>query len=109
MRDSEVFYSKGYKQGYADGYQAGIEDMRKGRCVETFENEVTSLPVDAMGISARARNCLRKAGCIYISDVLALDRARIARLRNMGSKSAQEIAQWLKSQDMPYNSLDVYL
>ena len=109
MKDSDVFYSKGYKQGYADGYQAGIEDMRKGRCVETFENEGTRLPIETMGISARARNCLRKAGCIYISDVLSLDRITIARLRNMGSKSAQEIAQWLESQDMPYSAWDVYL
>ena len=109
MKESDVFYGKGYQQGYADGYRAGMEDLRKGRCAEDFENEVTGLPIDAMGISNRAKNCLRNAGCRYISDVLALDGTKIARLRNLGSKSAQEIAQWLKSQKLPYSAWDLYL
>ncbi|MBO4855185.1 hypothetical protein J5500_02130 [Candidatus Saccharibacteria bacterium] len=47
--------------------------------------------VDDLGLSARARNCLLRAGLMTVEDVLAIPDKQLARVRNMGPKTLAEI------------------
>lgn len=109
MKKTERSYSEGYQQGYAAGYQAGVEAARNGRIPQEYKSNITELPVDAMDVSTRAKNCLRNIGCRTIADVLALDSLVLARARNLGCKTAKEIAHWLTAQDLPYSAWNQYL
>ena len=55
----------------------------------------SNIPVAVMGLSVRARNCLVRAGCQTLADVLALEEEAVGRMRNLGPKTASEIAHWL--------------
>lgn len=87
-----------YCKGYIAGYQAGVRDAVSGKNTPIHENDVASYPIQAMGLSTRAINCLSQTGCTYVSDVAALSDHTISTLRNMGVKTASEIAQWLYAQ-----------
>ena len=54
-----------------------------------------NLPVKAMGLSSRVSNCLINSGCTHVCDVIRLSSSQIMRMRNLGSKTASEIAQWV--------------
>ena len=81
-----------YRQGYLAGYQKALMDY----CIFPKDShipvEIQTLPLDNLGLSARAVNCLRSAGCNCIGDVCGLDELRIQRTRNLGPKTAAEIA-----------------
>ena len=81
-----------YYKGYVTGYRAGIRDGAEGKTLESIEEEVANLPIEALELSARAYNCLTLAGCVYIADVLSLDAHTIGTMRNLGPKTASEIA-----------------
>ena len=85
------FYFEGYMSGYRDGIRNTLHSMEKKNEQEDFAD----LPISAMCISTRAKNCLRKAGCENITDVMELQEKKIAVMRGLGEKSAREIAIWL--------------
>ena len=62
-------YSKGYKHGYFAGYQAAIEDAMQGRHPHT-DRDIYFLPIEATELSSRAKNCLHKAGCKTVGNIL---------------------------------------
>ena len=87
-------FCKGYLAGYRDG-------LRDGGSVNIENSDVLNiqlLPIRAMGISTRAHNCLTLMGCKTIADVIAMGSEMIASTRNMGPKTASEIAKWLTEQ-----------
>ena len=100
MVDSQ--YQKGYLAGYRDGIIAAIQGNAK-------ENFSSDLSVEVMQISTRAKNCLIRAGCNYISEVAKLSDERIATMRNLGPKSASKIAQWLDQHGISYSAWFKYL
>ena len=102
---SESQYRKGYVAGYRDGLRAAAQGKSEVNITESFED----LPIETMQISARARNCLVRAGCSYTSDVAKLSDQKIATMRNLGPKSAGEIAQWLDERGIHYSAWCKYL
>ena len=97
-----------YYKGYIAGYRAGIAAAEQGNLPET-NDELLSLPIETMQLSSRARNCLTRAGCRYILDVVSLSAPAIASMRNLGSKSASEIAGWLDQNGVCYSPWSKYL
>ena len=84
-----------YNHQYVTGYWDGVKDAMAGRITQLHESDVTKMPINAMAVSRRAKNCLIYYGCTHVSDVIALSSDSILRIRNLGSKTADEIAQWL--------------
>lgn len=68
-------------------YPGGAADIYTGRAL-------SDIPIDELELSVRAYNCLRRAGCCTVGDVLrfAEDSEKgLMRIRNLGTKSAREI------------------
>lgn len=82
---------KGYLEGYKDGFRDGKNGIKR----EEQCGEFKVLPINMMPLSTRARNCLTAAGCVSVADVADLEESKIARIRNLGKKTAKEIAIWL--------------
>ena len=97
-----------YYKGYVAGYRKGIVDGLAGKRLEPVET-IADLPINAMRISARARNCLAAAGCSSVADVVALGEQVISSMRNLGVKSAAEIAAWLAEYGICYSAWSKYL
>ena len=98
-----------YYKGYIEGYRDGVRDACCGKTPKTIGNDIINLPIKVMALSTRANNCLSRAGCIYIADVAALNEHTIATMRNMGSKTAAEIAHWLDTHGLCYSAWSAYL
>jgi len=84
-----------YMQGDIAGYSDGVRDANSGKPVDWMTSDLARLPIKAMALSSRATNCLMNYGCTRVEDVIQLSRDRIVRMRNLGPKTASEIAQWL--------------
>jgi len=93
-----------YWQGYMAGYRDGVQDAQSGKITDWKELDIAKVPVNAMAISQRARNCLIYSGCTQVGDVIALTTDRILRMRNLGPKTAAEIAQWLIENGIFYSA-----
>lgn len=98
-----------YYKGYVAGYRDGAADAANGVVREMNEQDIASLPVEMAELSARARNCLSRAGCMRISDVISLSDHTIATMRNLGGKTASEIARWLDTHGICYSAWNKYL
>ena len=98
-----------YYQGYIAGYRDGIAAASNGEAVHVAENDLASLPIKAMVISSRAYNCLLRSGCIHISDVANISDSTIHHMRNMGNKTAAEIARWLDAHGFHFTAWATYL
>ena len=84
-----------YYKAYIAGYCAGVADAYTGN-VRTFpSNDSAGLPIEAMELSTRACNCLLRSGCKTVADVFALDEHTVRTMRNLGTKTASEIANWM--------------
>ena len=91
LREEEAIYQLGYRAGY----QRALADYHIDPGDGQIPREVASLPLVSVGLSARAVNCLRTAGCMCVGDVCRLDEGRILRMRYLGPKTAAEIAALL--------------
>lgn len=83
---------EGYKTGYDQGYNDGYEDGKNGVEKPVISEELLNHPIDSMGLSVRAFNCLLRARCERVGDVVRMSEYQIQTLRNLGAKSANEIA-----------------
>ncbi len=95
-------YREGYLAGYRDGLAAGLAGERA-------EPELLELPVEALGLPARARNCLRGAGCERVGDVARLSAEQILRMRGLGRLSADQIARSLRLHGIRPTAWDTFL
>ena len=102
-------YSKGYRNGYLDGYRDGILAAKEGEHRPHIEKGFLNLPIESMEITTRAHNCLVRLGCRHISDLLELKEENLQRARNLGSKTAAEIAGWLEHNGLPHTVWSRYL
>lgn len=100
-------YRQGYFDGYRNGYNRGLADGRLG--VQCTDESILHLPVEAMGISVRACGCLTRANCHRIEEVAFLREERICVMRNLGPKTACEIAQALHGLGITHTAWDKYL
>lgn len=98
-----------YRKGYIAGYRDGIRAADSGKAATIIEKGIVDFPVEVMGLSTRACNCLSRAGCANIADVVVLSDQAIAAMRNMGAKTASEIAHWLDDNGICYSAWSKYL
>ena len=57
-----------------------------------FSKLAVDTPIDELGFSVRASNCLHRAGRTSVGDVIdAVNSEELARYRNMGKKTVSEI------------------
>lgn len=78
--------------------QAWVHALTESRRAEEatridLEQVQGSTPVDALPLSARARNALDRAGVTTAADMLQLPRNQLSVIRGVGSKVAREIIQ----------------
>lgn len=89
-----------YQKGYIEGYWDGVKDTVSGKVPNWKKTEIAGLPIKSMELSTRACNCLIHSGCTHVCDVIALSGDAILRMRNLGPKTASEIARWLIERDI---------
>ena len=58
--------------------------------------------IEEAPISARAANCLRAEGLVYMEDALEFGRFNLARTPTIGKKTMDEIEQWAKQFNMSW-------
>lgn len=59
--------------------------------------EIGDVEIEALELSVRAYNCLKRANVLKISDLLSLTEENLLRVRNLGGRSAKEITDKLKA------------
>lgn len=84
-----------YSKEYIAGYRDGAKDAVSGKLTDGAVLEIAYLPIKAMEVSTRAKNCLFYSGFTNVGELLALNSEEIMRIRNLGQKTASEIAKWL--------------
>ncbi len=95
---------------YLDAYRAGFLDgLAAGQAGETQMPQFTDLPIEALGLSARPLNALRAHGCTRIADMLRLSEKNIFSMRQLGKKSADEVARSLRTQGIFPTAWDSFL
>ena len=85
-------YNKGYTQGYSAGYTYCTNDQQHPSAHNHSPGNTHNLPIENMGLSSRTYHCLKNAGYLYVHDIAGLDSTKIARIRGLGAKSANEVA-----------------
>lgn len=91
----EKLQQDAYYKGYIAGYRDGIREASDGNQELEQSKDILGRPIEDLELSTRAYNCLVRAGCVWVSDIAALDAYTVASMRNMGSKTATEIARCL--------------
>ena len=104
----DMFPISEYERGFRHGYQKAIEDFKNGELHTSIPTEVAQLPLDAVNLSSRARNCLRCAGCRCLADVCGLSEMQIAMMRNLGKKTSAEIAEILEAHGLCHTHWSKY-
>ena len=54
-------------------------------------NQLMDMPVDALELSTRTNNCLRRANIATIGQVLTMGYRKLKSVRNLGEKSLEEV------------------
>ena len=98
-----------YRKGYLAGYRDGVASAIRNQSATMVDSDFTSFPISTMALSTRACNCLTRAGCTHIADVVALSEDTISRMRNLGTKTAAEIALWMEANGICYSAWSKYL
>ncbi len=80
---------RAYRRGYSAGYQDGLAAAKLGK---TEQPVLLEMPLEALGLSIRALNCLRGANCQRVAEAAWLSEEDIHRMRGLGRKTADEIA-----------------
>ncbi len=97
----------GYNRGFAEGYRAGLADGLAGRRPD--QQAALSEPVECLGLSTRARNCLNAQGCRTVAEVAALPEEKIRYMRSLGPVTADEIARALRRRNVFHTGWDAFL
>ena len=64
---------------------------------ETSDQEPDNLLLDEMDLSVRTYNCLKRAGIHTLGDLRKMSREDLAKIRNLGSRSLEEVINKLAS------------
>ena len=98
-----------YSEGYLDGYHAGIKAAENKTVDGKIESELLNQPIETMGLSTHAFRCLRYAGLWHIRDLLEIRYEKICAIRNLGPKTACEIAKVLKEYGFEHTQWEKFL
>jgi len=98
-----------YNKGFVAGYRAGMQDAKNGYSIDLEKENAGDIPIQATKLSTRAKNRLRFYGCKYLRDVTRFDYDSIRTMRNLGGKTASEIALYLDSLGICYSAWNAFL
>lgn len=80
--------------GEKDGSEEMLSDAQYFRSLSQLP-DVMSLSIDALRLSMRAYNCLRRAKINTVGELLQLSEEELYNIKNLGRKTADEIARVL--------------
>lgn len=98
-----------YTREYIAGYRDGVKDALDGKVGDWDNTDLGELPIKAMALSSRATNCLMNYGCSHVKYMIQLSSDRIMGMRNLGPKTASEIAGWLIEHDILCSAWSEYI
>ncbi len=105
---NEIEYERGYKKGYDEGYEQGMKDAPNGVVRAGTSVTLASLPIEALDLSTRAFNALKKAGFNFIGDIVPLTYREMLRIKNLGTKQRQEVATGLRHYGITDTEWDLF-
>lgn len=126
----EMEYKRGKKEGFDEGYKKGrsdlIEEINNADIKftsDTQKNEdiyklkyseeemkVLRTPIEELGLSSRAANCIsRSHSCINLYELACIKPEDLIRTRNLGQISYQEIVKMLKSKGLNTVEYEKYI
>lgn len=97
-------YQRGYHLGYCTGYRKGLEEVP-----DAPDTDILDLPLETLGLSPRALNCLKVKGYQSIRDIVELKEPQIFCIRNLGKKCGQEIGEKLHVFGIYYTDRDLFM
>lgn len=104
----KVEYERGYQVGYNAGYQQGVDEASNGVSKAGISVTIVSLPIEALDLSVRSFNALRRAGYVTIGDLLKVNEKDIIHIKNLGTKQRQEVAVSLYRYGISQTAWDIY-
>ena len=104
----KVEYERGYQVGYNAGYQQGVDEASNGVSKAGISVTIVSLPIEALDLSVRSFNALRRAGYVTIGDLLKVNEKEIIPIKNLGTKLRQEVAVSLYRYGISQTAWDIY-
>ena len=104
----KVEYERGYQVGYNAGYQQGVDEASNGVSKAGISVTIVSLPIEALDLSVRSFNALRRAGYVTIGDLLKVNEKEIIHIKNLGTKQRQEVAVSLYRYGISQTAWDIY-
>ncbi len=104
----ELEYERGHQIGYDKGYRDGINDAKEGVTKVGVSVTVSSLPIEALELSLRAYNALKRAGFNTIGDLFDLDSKTIIHIKNLGVQQRKEVASGLRHYGISDTEWDHY-
>ena len=104
----KVEYERGYQVGYNEGYQQGVNEASNGVSKAGISVTIVSLPIEALDLSVRSFNALRRAGYETIGELLNVDEKGIIHIKNLGTKQRQEVAVSLYRYGLSQTAWDIY-
>lgn len=92
-------YEEGRKNGERDAYQRGYDDCQNNRDSQhpRKAEELPNTPVEELGLSVRAHNCMKRSGINTLQEIAGLEPEELASIKNLGVKSYNEIVEMLKT------------
>lgn len=102
-------YNKGYSKGYADGYRHGKTDGENNITYSYGPEDLLAQPIQYLNLSTRSQQCMFSLRCETVGDVVRLTEEQIMRTRNLGKKSADEIARKLQAVGVVGSAWDQFL
>lgn len=104
----KVEYERGYQVGYNAGYQQGVDEASNGVSKAGISVTIVSLPIEALDLSVRSFNALRRAGYVTVGDLLKVNEKEIIHIKNLGIKQRQEVAVSLYRYGISQTAWDIY-
>jgi len=102
-------YRRGYHVGYCEGYKSGEDDASSGVAGIVRTTDIQDQPIEMLGLSTAAFNCLQFAKIKRIGEVAQLQEEQICVMRNLGIKRADEIARAMQKYGIYHTAWDKYL
>lgn len=102
-------YARGYEEGYTLGYHQALVDMEQGIVRNGSGEDLTQIPLSAIGMGIRPFNILYRGGFRTVSDIITLSREEIRGLHGMGYKSYVSVANALYRYGIKNTNWDEYL
>ena len=102
-------FNKGYSKGYTDGYRHGKTDAENNVTYSYGPEELLAKPIQHLNLSTRSQQCMFALHCETVGDVVRLTEEQIMRTRNLGKKSADEIARKLNAAGAKGSAWDQFL